>query len=170
MMAGGSSAVKYSIPLRVARRGAWFALRLLRIGRLAPHAFVVERLENPLAEPLLELEQDLDAGEVHPPVASQMTNPLNPSDVLVAVESDVGRGSGRAEQALVLVDPQGSRMDGDDSCGDADDIDRPPRILVWPAEAHVSARLPRGLDDREFGRDPKAVRLECSGHGGMLEP
>src|SRR5215217_1137084 len=55
-------------------------------GRLAvAHAFVIERFENSLAETLFEFEQDLDAGEVHPAIAGQVPNPLDPANVFIAV-------------------------------------------------------------------------------------
>src|SRR5262245_53208390 len=104
----------------------WFGVRL---GRLAiAHALVVERLENALAEPLFELEQDLDPGEVDAAVLGQMPDPLDSADVLFAVEPDVGGSPRRADQALVFVDPQRSRMDGDDAGGHADHVDRPARV------------------------------------------
>ena len=77
-------------------------------------AFRVEGLQDPRAESLLELEQDADAGEVHAALAGEVADPEDPPDVVLAVEPDVGRRPGRAEQALVLVDPQRARMRADE--------------------------------------------------------
>ncbi len=53
-------------------------------------------------------------GEVDAAVLGQVADPEDPPDVVLAVEADVGRRPGRAEQALVLVDPQGPRMHADE--------------------------------------------------------
>ena len=98
--------------------------------RCVAGAFGVERLEDPGAEALLELEQDADAGEVHAALPGEVADPEDPPDVVLAVEPDVGRRPGRAEQALVLVDPQRSRMRADDARRHADDVDGPLGIAV----------------------------------------
>ena len=75
--------------------------------------FIVEAFQDAGTESLLELEEDADAGEVHAQVLGQVPDPQDPTDVVLAIEPDVGPGPGRAEQALVLVDPQRARMDAD---------------------------------------------------------
>ena len=108
-----------------ARRGCRRRLRSLGI----------ERLEDPRSEPLFELEEDADAGKVDTAFAGQMADPQDAPDVVLAVETDVGRRSGRAEEALVLVDPQRARMSADDARRDADDVDRASRITLCPGVA-----------------------------------
>jgi hypothetical protein len=109
-------------------------------GSATAHPFVIKGLQDPFPEALLELEQDLDAREVDPPVPGQMPDPLDPADVLVAVEADVRRCPGRTEQPLIFVDPQCPRMHRDNPGGDADDVYRPPRIAICLAKTHVETR------------------------------
>src|SRR2546427_6261565 len=97
-------------------------------GRLGPvgtgffHPLVVERLEDAGPDALLELEEDADAGQVDAPVTGEVTDPEDPSDVLFAVEPDVRVRPSRADETLVLVDPERPRMDAHDARGDADHV------------------------------------------------
>src|SRR3954471_1719287 len=93
------------------------------LGALPGGSFGVQALEDPGPEPLLELEQDSDAGEVDPEVLSQVTDPHDPPDVLLRIEADVGGRSRRADEALFLVDPQRPRMHADDARRHADHVD-----------------------------------------------
>ena len=135
--------------------------------------FVEERLEDPGPEALLELEQDPDPGQVDAPVLGQVTDPQDPPDVVLAVEPDVRRGPGRAEQALVLVDPQRARMDADDARRHADDVDGSRRIPLGPSGHRQACGLRgrSGASDAAIGwrvgrrGDPDLARLDLLGLG-----
>src|SRR4051812_23406926 len=107
-----------------------------RLGGPAVRSLVVETLEDPRPETLLELEEDPHAREVDAEVLGQVANPEDPPDVVLAVEPDVRRRPGRTDETLVLVDPQGSRMDADDARRHADDVDGTSRVPVRPAVRH----------------------------------
>ena len=102
--------------------------------------FGVERLEDPSPEALLELEQDADAGEVDAALAGQVADPEDPPDVVLAVQADVGRRPRRAEEPLVLVDPQRARMRADDARRHADDVDGPLGRVGRGVHVQASAR------------------------------
>ena len=85
--------------------------------------FGIEGFEDPSAEALLEFEQDPDPGEVDAALTGQVPDPGETTDVVLAVEADVGRGPGRTEQALVLVDAEGPRVRAHERRGHADDVD-----------------------------------------------
>ena len=106
------------------------------VGRPLLRPFGIEGFEDPSAEALLEFEQDPDAGEVHAALPGQMTDPGEPTDVVLAVEADVGWGPGRAEQALVLVDAEGSRMRAHEGRRHADDVDGTLRVALWTDLGH----------------------------------
>ena len=112
--------------------------RLVGFVGLVLHAFVVQDLEDALAEALLELEQGPDAGEVHAPVPGEVTDPQDPADVLLRVEADVGRGASGTDEALVLVDPERPRMRGDERRGDADHVDRAGGVPFRSSKGHRS--------------------------------
>ena len=123
-------------------RGLGTAVAARRFGLTGP--FGIERLEDPRAEALLEFEQDPDPGEVHAALAGEMPDPGDAADVVLAVEPDVGRGTGRAEQPFVLVDPKGARMRADQRGRHADDVDGPLRVSFWSSERHAQASVGRG--------------------------
>ena len=52
-----------------------------RIAVAGGHPFVEEHFEDPVPEALLELEQEPDPGQVHAPVAGQVTDPEDPPDI-----------------------------------------------------------------------------------------
>ena len=125
--------------------------RVARVGRLR-----IEGFEDARAEALLELEQDPDAGEVDAEILGQVADPEDPPDVVLGVETDVGRRPRRAEQALVLVDPQRARMDADEARRDADDVDRTRGSRSGPA-----------FDMSSLERVGPAAK---DGHIGRIEP
>src|SRR3970282_1171360 len=95
-----------------------------------------------------ELEEDPDPGEIDAEVLGEVANPHDPPDVVLRVEADVRRRSGRADQAGVLVDPERPGMDAHDACRHADDVDGASRIAgVGAAEGHAhGASTLRGQD------------------------
>ena len=101
-----SCGVRRSLPRCVER----YSVRPLVVRR-AGLGFIEEGFQDPGPESLLELEQDPDPGEVDAAFLGQVPDPQDPPDVVLAVEANVGWGPGGAEQALVLVDPERSRMD-----------------------------------------------------------
>src|SRR3954447_2761559 len=124
--------------VRAGPRGAGGALR----GRAAtgrgvgsPFAgsFVIEGLEDALAQALLELEEGPDPGEVDAAVTGEVPDPQDPPDVLLRVEPDVGGRARRTDQALVLVDAQRPRVRRHEGRRDADDVDGHGRVPVGPA-------------------------------------
>ena len=118
-----------------------------RSGASLGRAFAVQALEDPGAQALLELEEDPHAGEVDAEVLGQVADPHDPPDVVLGVQADVGRRSRRADQPLLLVDPQGSRMHADDARRHADHVDGSLGVSIRPAERHLSsAVLPSGLE------------------------
>src|SRR5829696_3450018 len=123
--------------VRAGPRGADAALRRAATSRCVSGpftgSFVVQGLEDPLAQALLELEQGLDPGEVDAAVTGEVTDPQDPPDVLFRVQADVGRRARRADQALVLVDAQRPGVRGDERRRHADDVDGPGGIPVGPA-------------------------------------
>ena len=125
----------------------------------------VERLEDPGPETLLELEQDADTGEVHASLTGEMTDPQDPPDVVLAVQADVGRRPRRAEQTLVLVDPQRARMCADDARRDADHVNGTSGVSLWPWGRHRSGSL-EGVD----AGPGSAVPTRLGVHDWMLEP
>src|SRR4051794_30686841 len=130
-----------------ARRTSGCARRRgFRVGLLTG-PFVIEVLEDALAQPLLELEQGADPGEVHAAVPGEVPDPQDPADVLFAVQPDVGRRARRTDQALVLVDAQRPRVGGDERRRHADDVDGPGGVPVGPARS----RHRSGLDLRAVG-------------------
>src|SRR3954468_11905598 len=78
--------------------------------RVVAGAFGVQPLEDPGAQAFLELEQRPDAGQIDAPIASQVPDPEDPTDVLLGIQADVGGGARRTDQTLVLVDTEGPRM------------------------------------------------------------
>src|SRR5262245_57733575 len=96
----------------------------------------VQRLEDAGPEALLELEQDPDAGEVDAALTREVADPQDAPDVVLAVETDVGGCPRRAEQTLVLVDAQRSRMCADDARRHADHVDRASWVPLGPGGCH----------------------------------
>src|SRR6476659_7520174 len=90
------------------------------------------------AEALFEFEQDLDPGEVHATISGQVTDPGEPPDVVLAVETDLGWGPCRAQEAFVFVDAKGSRVCADQGGRDADDVDGPLRVMFWTDLGHTA--------------------------------
>ena len=111
--------LKVLLDLRLRRGlGGWGLCGLPDVG-----PFGIEGFEDASAEALFEFEQDPDAGEVHAALPGEVTDPGDPPDIVLAIEADVGRRPGRAEQPLVLVDAKGPRMRADERRGHADDVD-----------------------------------------------
>ena len=73
-------------------------------------SFAVELFQDAHAEPLLELEQDADAGEVHAQVLGQVADPEDPPDVVLGVADGCWCGCGPG-----TADPRPRRCGG---CGD----------------------------------------------------
>ena len=101
-------------------------------------AFGIKDFKDASAEALFEFEQDLDPGEVHTSVSGQMTDPGEPPDVVLAIETDVGWGPCRAQEAFVFVDAKGSRVCADQGGRDADDVDGPLRVMFWTDLGHTA--------------------------------
>ena len=80
-------------------------------------------------------------GEVDAALPGQVPDPGDPADVVLAVQADVGGRPGRAEQALVLVDPQRPRMRADERRGHADHVDGTLGIAFWADGRHRKALL-----------------------------
>lgn len=85
----------------------------------------VESLQDSLPEPLLEFEEELDAGEVDPKVLCQVAYPEDPPKVVLREEADVRFGPGGTDEALLLVNTQGAGVNRDDIGRHADHVDRP---------------------------------------------
>src|SRR5215210_2993354 len=75
--------------------------------------------------PPLEVEHLLDPGEVHPHLLGQLLDVAPELDVLLRVQPRVLYALSRAEQALLLVHPQGLRVHPDQLRGDPDHEHRP---------------------------------------------
>src|SRR4051794_16849957 len=124
----GSPARLRVIPWGRSRGGGALAVATLVTG-----PFVVEGFEDALAEALLQLEQRPDPSEVDAAVAGEVPDPQDPADVLFGIQADVGRRSRRADETLVLVDPERPRVGRDERRGHADDVHRPSGGAIWPA-------------------------------------
>ena len=111
------------------------------VGRPLLRPFGIEGFEDPSAEALLEFEQDPDTGEVDASLPGQMADPGDPTDVVLAVEADVGWRPSRAEQPLVLVDTEGSGMGAHEGRRHADDVDGPLGVALWTDGRHRVRRL-----------------------------
>ena len=101
-------------------------------------AFGIKDFEDASAEALFELEQDPDAGEVDAALPGEMADPGEPPDVVLAIETDVGWGPCRAQEAFVFVDAKGSRVCTDQGGRDADDVDGPLRVMFWTDLGHTA--------------------------------
>ena len=64
-----------------------------------------------LGHALAQVEDDLDAGEVHAQFARQGQDRFETLEVLIRVEARVAIGARRTQQALAFVEPQRLRMD-----------------------------------------------------------
>src|SRR3954453_2020280 len=139
----GSPARLRVIPWGRSRGGGALAVATLVTG-----PFVVEGFEDALAEALLQLEQRPHPGEVHAAVAGEVADPQDAPDVLFGVQADVGGRPRRADQTLVLVDPQRPRVRRDERRGHADDVDGLGGVPVGPARRrHGQAPVPAGWAD-----------------------
>ena len=121
------------------------SIRITSSYQQKPVAKAIHEIRTALAarrEPFLELEQDPHPGEVDAEVLGQVADPEDPPDVVLAVEPDVRGRPGRADETLVLVDPQRARMDADDARRDADHVDRPGGVPVRAPIGHP-VRTPR---------------------------
>src|SRR5439155_6066842 len=88
----------------------------------------------------LELEDDLDARQVHPLAPGEEADDTHPPNVRLRVEAEIVPTL-RAEEAFLLVDAQRPWMHARQFGGNADEISRP--LEVTP-KAHVRTALPAG--------------------------
>ena len=102
-------------------------------------SFGIEGFEDPSAETLLEFEEEPDAGEVHAALPREVADPGEPPDVVLAIQTDVGWGPCRTQEAFVFVDAKGSRVCADQSGRDADDVDGPLRVVFWTDLGHIAS-------------------------------
>ena len=126
--------------------GAWFGVRVGSVARplgVKPRGY--ERRGAPPAR------TGCGCREVDATLAGQVPDPEDPTDVVLAIETDVGRRPRRAEQTLVLVDPQGARMNADDARGHADHIDGPLGIALGRGE-DANGSAPGGVGGVGAGR------------------
>src|SRR5215211_1724501 len=126
----------------------------LELGDLAPH---------PLQRSL-ELEDLLDAGEVHARLGRELLDPAQPLDVRARIEASALGRALRLDQPARLVHPQRLRMHLRQLGGDGDHEDA---ALVVDARGHARAsyghqRPPRAASRRIRSRGLPFITLESS--------
>ncbi len=94
------------------------------------------------------------AREVHPLATGQETDDTHPLDVGLTVETEVVAPL-RADEALLVVDPQRAGMARRQLGGDADEVARPLSVASPGHAVGTLISIWRGLDSSAFGMDSR---------------